>query len=138
MQMDLEREIDRLEKISSRQHFYMNTCDVWHESYREVKAQNDAIEVQLKEAWTALKEHESAERARAAQAAAATAAALEREASVQRAILDCQQRRQQFDERALAYRTQQALAAAEAAQKELDKPTLVKLFEHALELFVTG
>jgi len=134
MQMDLEREIDRLEKISLGQLFYMNTCDVWHESYRAVKAENDAIQVQLKEAWTALKEHESAERARAA----ATAAALKREAGVQRAILDCQQRRQQFDERARAWRTQQALAAAEAAQKELDKPTLVKLFEYALELFVTG
>ena len=112
--MDLEREIDRLEKISSRQHFYMNTCDVWHESYRQVKAENDAIEVQLKAAWTALEEHESAERARAA--------ALKREAGVQRAILDCKQRRKEFDERARAYRSEQkqTLAAAKAAAEEAE------------------
>jgi len=87
MQMDLEREIERLDKISKCQTFYMATCgDVWHESYRRVKAENDVIEQQLKAAWAALKEHESAERARAAAAAAATAAALEREAGVLRAI----------------------------------------------------
>ena len=108
MQMDLEREIERLEKISYRQTFYMATCDVWHESYRSVKAENDVIEQQLKEAWTALKAR-----------AAAAAAALKREAGVQRAILDCQQRRQQFDERARAYRSEQkqTLAAAKAAEE---------------------
>jgi len=98
MQMDLEREIDRLEKISKRQTFFLATIDVWHPSYRRVKAENDAIEVQLKEAWTALKEHESAERARAA----ATAAALKREAGVQRAMLECQQR-VWYKERGSAY-----------------------------------
>ena len=115
MQMDLEREIERMEKISYRQTFYMATCDVWHESYSRVKAENDVIEQKLKEAWTALKEHEAAERTRAA----AAAAALKREAGVQRAILDCKQRRLDFDERARAYRSKQkqTLAAAKAAEE---------------------
>ena len=88
VQMDLKLEIERLEKISSRQTFYMQTCDdVSHEDYRRVEAENDVIEQQLKDAWTAYKEHKSAEKARAAAAAAATAAALEREAGVQAAML---------------------------------------------------
>ncbi len=85
---DFEREIDRLEEISRRQVFYLASCDnVWLASYRRVKAENDLVNVQLREAWTAYEEHKRAEQARAAAAAAATAAALEREAGVQRAIL---------------------------------------------------
>ncbi len=120
MQMDLEREIERLEKISYRQTFYMATCDVWHETYSRVKAENDVIEQKLKAAWTALKEHESAEKARAA----AAAAALKREAraDIPASEPDFRERRQQFDERARAYRSEQkqTLAAAKAAAEEAE------------------
>jgi len=78
-----EREIDRLEELSRRQMFYLASCDnVWLASYRRVKAENDLVNVQLRQAWTAYEEHQ----ARAAAAAAATAAALEREAGAQRAL----------------------------------------------------